>query len=359
MVNTMYHFKSPYIIAETAYNHQGDIEYLIRMIDEISELKLNSVKFHLLLNLESYMKKSHPLFNEIKKWIFNEEQWDNILEHSVKKGLDVIALCDDVESIKYLIRNKKPVSAIELHAVALNDYFLLDAASKFDGQIILGIGGSSIDEINYAVEFLKRKKKQDIILMYGFQSYPTNYADINFSKMIKIRDLFQLPVGYADHTGFDDPNNELISVAAAMMGFRILEKHYTLDYGIERIDYHAAVGKKKLEKIRDLMKVALAIYGSGDITMSEPERAYGNIGPMKKAIVAKKDIKKGEELTLDNLWFKRVAEESTIKQNQFLQLIGLKAKEDIKADETVDFSKVKYCFEQSVLPDFTHKDVDK
>ena len=49
MVNTMHHFKSPYIIAETAYNHQGDIEYLIRIIDEIYELKLNSVKFHLLL----------------------------------------------------------------------------------------------------------------------------------------------------------------------------------------------------------------------------------------------------------------------------------------------------------------------
>ena len=354
MVNTMYHFKSPYIIAETAYNHQGDIEYLIRMIDEISELKLNSVKFHLLLNLESYMKKNHPLFNEIKKWIFNEEQWNNIIDYSVKKGLDVIALCDDVESIKYLIRNKKPVSAIELHAVALNDYFLLDAASKFDGQVILGIGGSSIDEINYAIEFLKRKKKQDIILMYGFQSYPTNYADINFSKMIKIRDLFQLPVGYADHTGFDDPNNELISVAAAIMGFWILEKHYTPDYGKKRIDYHAAVGKKQMENINNLMKIALTVHGHGDITMSDSERAYGNIGPMKKTIVAKKDISKGELLSLDDLWFKRTLEESTIKQNQLLQLIGCKTKQDIKKDEIIDFSKIEYEFKDAGLEKFTN-----
>lgn len=354
MKRTMCYSEAPYVIAETSYNHQGDIKYLIRMIDEISELNLNAVKFHLLLNSESYMVKNHPLFNETKKWIFNEEQWSNILNYSSKKGLDVIALCDDVESIEYLIRSKKPVSAIELHAVALNDHFLLDAASKFDGHVLLGIGGSSIDEMSYAIEFLRRKKKHDIILMYGFQSYPTKYEDINLSKMMKIRALFQLPIGYADHTGFDDPNNELISVAAAIMGFWILEKHYTLDYGKKRIDYHAAVGKKQMENIKNLMEIALNVHGHGDIAMSDSERDYGNIGPMKKAIVAKKDISKGELLSLDNLWFKRTAEESTIKQNQLLQLIGCKTKQDIKKDEIIDFSKIEYVFKDTCLESFTN-----
>lgn len=41
---------APYIIGETAYNHEGDLNYLYKMIDDISEIKLNAVKFHLLLN---------------------------------------------------------------------------------------------------------------------------------------------------------------------------------------------------------------------------------------------------------------------------------------------------------------------
>jgi len=347
-------FREPYIIGETAYNHEGDINYLHRMIDDIAELKLNAVKFHLMLKPESYMQKKHSLIKEIKKWIFNKKQWDDIIDYSNEKQLDIIALCDDVGSAEYLVKNNKNVAAIELHATGLNDYFLLDAVSKFNGQIVLGIGGSTIDEIHYAVNFLRKKEKNGIVLMYGFQSYPTNYADINLSKMLKIKDMFSLPVGYADHTAFDDENNEIISVMGAMMGINILEKHYTPDYGKERIDYHAAVGREQMLRIKELMKLALTVYGDGSLKMSKSELEYGNTGPMKKAIVARKFIKKGEKLSFDNLWFKRTGEESYIKQYQFLRLIGLEATQDIEEDEIIDFTKVKYEFKKPDLESFIH-----
>jgi sialic acid synthase SpsE len=351
---TKYQNVTPYIIAETAYNHEGDIKYLYKMIDEIASLKLNAVKFHLLLNLDSYMKKSHPLYQKMRQWMFTENQWNEIFSFATKKKLDIVALCDDIESIQYIVSKKKKISSLELHATSINDYFMLAEAAKFDGQIILGIGGSSISDISYAVDFLRHHGKQDILLMYGFQSYPTDYADINLAKMHAIYDLFRLPVGYADHTGFDDPNNTVISIAAALMGFPVLEKHYTPDPGKERIDYHAAVGKKQMSCIRDLMKTALQIHGSGQITLSEPEKAYGNIGPMKKAIVARRDIKKGEKLSLENLWFKRAPEESTIQQKQFLQLLGSKANVDIKKDDVIDFSKIEYKFKTLNLEQFTN-----
>ena len=41
-----YGMKTPYIIADTAFNHEGDIKYLCKMIDEIDELQLNAIKFH-------------------------------------------------------------------------------------------------------------------------------------------------------------------------------------------------------------------------------------------------------------------------------------------------------------------------
>ena len=75
---------------------------------------------------------------------------------------------------------------------------------------------------------------------------------------------------------------------------------------------------------------------------------------MKKAIVAKKFIKKGEKLSFDNLWFKRTEEESPLKQNRFLQLIGLEATKDIKEDEIIDFTKVEYKFKKAGLENFTY-----
>jgi sialic acid synthase SpsE len=88
--------------------------------------------------------------------------------------------------------------------------------------------------------------------------------------------------------------------------------------------------------------------------MSGAELEYGRTGIMKKAIVARKSIKKGEALSLDNLFFKRTVEESPIKQNQFLQLIGLKATKDVEEDEIIDFSKVKYEFKKADLESLIH-----
>lgn len=343
----------PYIICETAYNHEGDFEYLKEMVNEITKLPVEAIKFHLLLNRESYIQKKHPLFNTIEKWMFSEEEWSNIITTCEGNGLDVIALCDDIESIKFIKNKHKNINSIELHASSLNDYYMLNELLGFDGRIVLGIGGSTLDEIELAIDLLKEKGKSNILLMYGFQSYPTDYGKINFSKMIKLRDLFGLPIGYADHTAFDDKLNVHISSLASALGFNILEKHFTIDFGSERIDYQAAIGNEQMIEIKQLMELNLLIYGDNSLSMSAEEKRYGNTGPMKKAIVAKRNISKGEKLTTGNLFFKRTIEESTIKQLQFTNLLGLEANKDIQKDEIIDFTKVDYKYNEVNFKDMT------
>lgn len=338
--------KNPYLIAETAYNHEGDIDYLYEMIDEIADVGLDAVKFHLMLDAESYMVKDHPLIDQAKKWIFDKKQWNKIIKYSSEKNLDVIALCDDVESLRFINNIHSEIKGVEIHATGLNDYFLLEEAAKFSNNVILGIGGSTLDEIHFAVDFLKNKNKRDIVLMYGFQSFPTDYREINLKKMVKIKNLFDLPIGYADHTRFDDPNNEIVSIMGKMMGVNILEKHYTLDQGKKRIDYAAAVGKEKMKKIKHLLNLADNVSGDGNLGMSDKEKEYGNVGPMKKAVVARNSIKKGEKIMLDDVWFKRTEQESSLMQKQLFKIIGLKAKKDICVDEIIDFSKVEFEFKK-------------
>lgn len=328
-----------YLIAETAYHHQGELQYLYRMIDDISDLRLKAIKFHLLLNTQSYMTKTHPLFKELQKWLFTKNEWQKLIDYSYKKKLEVIALCDDVESIEFLLKNKIRVAGIELHASCMNDYFMMKKLLKYKGVIILGIGGTTDEEIDYAVKFFNKNKKQ-LLLMYGFQSFPTDYKKINLTKLIKIRDKYKLSIGYADHTSYNDPNNEFISSLACALGFNILEKHYTPQPGKKRIDYQSAVSREQIKKIKQLSELALVVRGSVDVEMSKDEKDYGKIGPMKKAIVSKNLIKKGAKLSFNNLWFKRTDKQSPLKQNQFLSLVGLKAKKDIKKDEIIDFSKV-------------------
>lgn len=343
----------PYIIGETAYHHEGELAYLLKMIDDIAEIKLEAVKFHLLLNLEAYMQSRHPLWEATKKVIFSARQWKDIISHAKQYSLDIIALCDDIDALRFVNLNHSHITAVELHSSSLNDYFMLSEAAQIPCPLILGVGGSTIDEIDYAVTFLRNKGKEDILLMYGFQSYPTNYSHINMFKMLKLQQIFGLAVGYADHSGYDDPYNIYISAMAAALGINILEKHYTPHPGVKRIDYHAAVGKDQLLKIRELMEVFLQARGQGWLSLSAEELAYGNTGPMKKAVVAGKNIKAGERLSLGNMWFKRTADSSPLKQHQFADLIGLPAAVNIEQDELIDFAKIEYQFKQASFADLT------
>ena len=242
----------PYIIGETAFHHQGEIKYLKSLIDEAASLELNAIKFHLLFDLEDYFTAHHPAFDTLEKWLFSKKEWSEILEYSREKGLDIIALCNDVASLKWINEEcKVPVRAVEIHATGINDVFLLNAAANFKDTVILGVGGSNLEQIQFAVKGLREQKKADIFLMYGFQNYPTDYKDINLNKIKVIQDIFDLPVGYADHTDPSDPNNECITASAILKGVDVIEKHFTLDVNEKRIDSQAAVSLSQMKKIKE------------------------------------------------------------------------------------------------------------
>jgi sialic acid synthase SpsE len=347
--------KKPFIIGETAFHHEGDPEFLIKLIDSIAETKVDAVKFHLLLDLDDYIISEHDVTEILKKWMFSTAQWDEFIDRAISNKLKVILLCNDVKSVEYAVTRTSDVFALEIHATGLNDLFLLNKTLLFKGPVILGIGGSTLDEIQFAVDFYKQNNKNDIILMYGFQSFPTNYADINFSKMVKLKNIFGLEMGYADHTDPNDKNNILISSMPISMGVTIIEKHITNRFGEKRTDFQAAVDIEKMKEIVEAIEVVYSANGNGDLSMSEPEKNYGNTGPMKKAIVAKRTIEKGEFISLDNVAYKRTNDSSYIKQNQLPLLIGLEVLNRIEKDEIIDFSKVNYIFKKSNFKEFKIK----
>jgi N,N'-diacetyllegionaminate synthase len=71
-------------------------------------------------------------------------------------------------------------------------------------------------------------KSRETILMFGFQNYPTKYEDVNLSKIKKIQSLYPNKLfGYADHTAWNEPNNELITLLVASNNMSYVEKHVT------------------------------------------------------------------------------------------------------------------------------------
>ena len=83
---------------------------------------------------------------------------------------------------------------------------------------------ANLGEVELAVNAVKGKGNDKIIILHCTSSYPADYEDVNLNAMITLKDSFKLPVGYSDHTtGIEVP------IAAVAMGATVIEKHFTLD----------------------------------------------------------------------------------------------------------------------------------
>ena len=144
--------------------------------------------------------------------------------------------------------------------------------------------------------------------------------------METLKSAFELPVGYSDHT-----KGISISIAAAAMGARIIEKHFTLDRRMPGPDHIASIEPIELSKmIESIRQVEQAI---GTPLKQPTPSELKNIISVRKSLVASKFIEKGTQLTLDNMTTKRPG--NGISPMRIDEIIGRTALKSFKADELI------------------------
>lgn len=309
------------IIAETAWHHEGDFNFMVQLVDQLIRQDIEYIKIHTTLDFDEYMDASHPAYDTIKKWLFSESQWKQIIEQIISGGKKPFLLLNDQKSVE--LAHEYNVDIVEVHSVCLNDIHLLKKIKETlsaDTKIVLGVGGSTLYEIENAITYIGNP---NIVLMHGFQNYPTKYEDINFKKTQKIKQLYpQFEHGYADHCGWDEPNNILITTIGASLGMDYIEKHVTTLYGKERCDWNSAISIEMLQKLIQQLKLVDECDGDGSLSLNGGERQYSETGVMKKAAVFANDVLKNQKLTEKDIVFKRTKDSSDLSQIDVISKFG-------------------------------------
>ena len=323
------------LIAETAWHHQGDFGFMKKLVSEISQhANADIIKLHVTLDLKEYMAEDHPLFDGTRECMFGEMQWKEIIKLILSGEKELMLLFNDTKAVEFGMQYNP--THVEIHSVCLNDINLLTSLRQHlarETKLVLGAGGSSLYEIENAINILQHP---NIVLMFGFQNFPTKYEDINFAKMRRIMKLFpEFEFGYADHTAWDEPNNVLITLLGAALGMNYVEKHVTIAYGEERIDWSAAVSIDMFNEIKEKMDLIQACNGDRLLRLNKGEKEYSIFGPMKKAAVLTKDLKAGQKLERDMLAFKRTGQNSDMSQVEVLQSIGKEITKGIKTGQVL------------------------
>ncbi len=326
------------LIAETAWHHEGDFGFMEELVSKLcEESQADVIKMHVTLDFDSYMSDEHEAYKTLKKWVLSEADWRKLF-YIVKEGeKKLMLLLNDTRAIEFAAEFDPDY--VELHSVCLNvprlQGSLLENISMTT-PVVIGVGGCTLDEVDSALSVFSDR---ETVLMFGFQNYPTKYEDVNLSKIRKIQSLYaNKKFGYADHTAWDEPNNELITLLVASNGMDFVEKHVTTEYGVERCDFSAAISIDMLNQLASKLKFLDRLKGDGKTDLNKGERAYSQYGPMKMAAVAKTNLDVGDELKKSDFEFIRTASVTKLSQTDVIKKIGKSLQEPVKKGQALDWS---------------------
>jgi N,N'-diacetyllegionaminate synthase len=319
-----------FIYAETAFHHEGDMEFMLRLIDAAEEAGADGIKFQVLINFDELIASTHPAYAQLKGYVFTIDQWREIFSYASGKALGLVVMPLDSGSFALIEEFKSSVRYLELHSVSYYDEFIKQEIRKNGADLILSVGGRTRKEIDEAIQFFG---KQLTVLMTGFQAFPSAIADIRLRKIIDlVKNFPDLKIGYADHSSFDDYWAIESNGVAYTLGASVFEKHLTIAEGTKRVDYESAIGVEKLKQIKtklnDLFLIINAYHDPFEMTTAEMN--YRN---RQKMVVAIHDLKEGDVVRAKDIALKMTGRFDGFARVE--DLIGMTIKQPVKKDTII------------------------
>ncbi len=330
--------KKVLIIAEAGVNHNGSLETAKKLVDAACESGADIVKFQT-AKLGSLVTKYAPMAGYqkenmredssqaqmLKRLLLPFDDFKELSRYCKMVGIQFLSTPFDLESIDFL----KGIGADlwKIPSGEITNLPYLERVARTGEPIIMSTGMCVLQEVRDALDVLKRNHAGEIILLHCTTQYPTPYQEVNLKAMLTLRDTFGCQVGYSDHTlGIEIP------VAAVAMGATVIEKHFTLDRGMEGPDHKASLMPGELKAMVSAIRNVELALGDGRKEPAGSELA--NLAVARKSIVAACGIKKGEEFTTQNLTTKRPGD--GISPMEWYRVLGKVAVRDFGEDERIE-----------------------
>jgi N,N'-diacetyllegionaminate synthase len=318
-----------YIIAETACSHEGKVQIGHELIEAAARAGADAVQVQM-WSIPHYIVPHHPAIPLLRTLQLQPDGWRELIAHARQTGLHVFATIGDRFSAELACECE--VDAFKLHSSDLSNPYLTQHLASKRKPITLGTGASTIDEIASGIRMIERAGCQDIILMHGYQNYPTSVQEAHLRYMQSLKQLFQLPIGYQDHTDGDSPLGFALPLAAIGLGANVLEKHLTHDRSKGGVDHEAALNPDEFHRFVDWVRqVDLAMGSPTPHEFTEAELRYRKSA--KKSIVAARDLETGETLTEELLLYMRA--DPGLPPTEAHRLVGKRTRVNISQYQSV------------------------
>jgi N-acetylneuraminate synthase len=355
-----------YIIAEAGVNHNGSLVIAKKLIDAAKEAGADAVKFQTFKTEKTISKKApkaeyqksltgdtESQFDMVKKLELDEKSHYELVDYAQKKGIKFLSTAFDVESVDLLI--KLGIDVLKIPSGEVTNALLMHKIASKGLPIIISTGMCTLGDIEQALGvvafgYLKMEHpaienfrtayfskegqkilKEKVTLLHCTTEYPAPLDEVNLNAMLTLKNAFDLPVGYSDHT-----NGINVSIGAAALGAVLIEKHFTLDKDMPGPDHQASLEPDELKAMVIGIREVEKALGTSQKLVSASERK--NLDIARKSLTANNDIQQGDIFTEDNIIIMRPG--SGISPMHYWELIGKKATKSYQKDDMIGFSEI-------------------
>ena len=120
--------------------------------------------------------------------------------------------------------------------------------SKFNVNVLLSTGMSSLDEVITSYKILE-DKKLNLGIFQCTSNYPCKFENSNLNVLKTYQSIFDGPIGFSDHTF-----GTLPAIVATTMGVDMIEKHFTLSRELPGVDQKASIEPIELKNLIEQLK---------------------------------------------------------------------------------------------------------
>jgi N,N'-diacetyllegionaminate synthase len=320
---------SCFVLAEVASAHGGSIDTALKMLEAAFKMGADGIKFQLFRS-EQLVVRRHPGRKDFDTIELAAKEWRKLLKAARASGLTLLVEAFDRASLELAV--EEGADAFKVHSTDMENPEFIRAVAETGKPVLFATGGVPEEAVREALEIVG---SAPVILLHGFQTFPTPVEEIRFRDLATWKERYRVPVGFLDHTDGGSAFALVAPALAAAWGANLVEKHFTLDRSEKGYDYQSSLSPEDFYRMVELLRQAER--AAGDAPASESEGAQRYHRTMARSIVAGALIKRGDVFTREMLAYKRtdVRMEPGFPPREADRVIGRRATRPIQADETI------------------------
>lgn len=332
-----------FVIAEVGVNHNGDPELAMKMVEAAAHAGADCVKFQTFRAQEfvndaketyTYTSQgrevTESMLEMFQRLELKSEAFVRLFERTRELGLVPLSTPTDREAVDFL--DDLGAEAFKIGSDDLVYTPFLEYVAAKGKPVIFSTGMAEMEDVERALATVRRAGNDRIVLLHCVSLYPTPDDQVNLRRISALRERFNLPVGFSDHS-----SGITAALGAVALGCCMVEKHFTLDRNLPGPDHWFSADPAELKELVSALRRVEAHLGAGNVALSESEEEMASLA--HRSIVAAIDLPAGHCIGESDLAFRRPG--TGLMPYEMDKVIGRRTRGAMVAGTLLDFDMLE------------------